>query len=68
MAQGKLPDRLAAAEGKGAFPDDIASLIAQQAPETTETTVDEEIVSLRDTLRKDMPRSPVECVLSIADM
>lgn len=59
MGQGKLSERLDAAEGKGAFPDDIATLISQRAPKDAPAAVDEEIQALKKSLKDNMPRSAI---------
>eukprot|EP00892_Ulva_mutabilis_P005886 jgi/Ulvmu1/366/UM001_0373.1 len=54
----ELTQRLDAAAGKAAFPNDIATLIEQHAPEE-KSTEDEEVTELRKTLKNTMPRADI---------
>lgn len=58
MEEGNLSERLDAAEGKGAFPSDIATLVSQHTPED-KPAADEEVTALRSTLKDSMPRSDI---------
>ena len=67
IEQGKLSEELDKAGGKGAFPNDIATLIAKHVPADKEVE-DEEVTHLRLKVKEGMTRSeiPAKCVSSRA--